>query len=46
MKEKTLLHEHQKFFTRIDNLLETEVVSNILSPAKEKLMLKLLSPEL
>lgn len=35
MKEKTLGNEHQKLFTKIDNLLEQEVIKFELNPAKE-----------
>lgn len=36
MKEKTLQNEHQKLFTRIDNLLESEVVQFEMQPDKKE----------
>lgn len=35
MKDKTLNNEHQKLFTKIDNLLEQEVVKFEMNPSKE-----------
>ena len=35
MKEKTLTTEHQKLFTKIDNLLEEQVLRYEMNPNKD-----------